>query len=274
LITVTEKVIYQLRERILDGKYTPGQHLHEEALADDLKVSRTPIRDALKVLASEDLLVYAPNRGYFVRDVDLADVLDAYDVRGTLEGMACRIVAEQGLPDGAREQLETLIERGEKIFRSPRWGEREQAAWRTLNTDFHFALVEASRNRHLDPLLRQIRRLPRMFDARLDPETGFFQKVYTRDQRLRSHREHVEIVEALLSRQGARAEALMRDHVYRNREVLRQGLQVDSADKGEKPDKNAERPAPSKAPAPSKTKVPVAAHAGSRRAAVNGRTSD
>lgn len=232
MITVTEQVIAELRERILDGVYRPGEHLNEASLASDLSVSRTPVRDALRILGNEDLLIYAPNRGYFVRDVDLKDVLDAYDVRGTLEGMACRMIAEHGITEEQKQPFLNIIERGDAIFQSSKWEETEQAAWRTLNTEFHFALLEASRNRHLDPILRQIRRFPRMFDARLDPETEFFQKVYTRDQRLRSHREHVELIHAIFNREGARAEALMREHVHHNREVLRRGLLVGSNSNG------------------------------------------
>lgn len=226
MITVTERVIFELRERILNGEYAPGQHLQEASLAADLDVSRTPIRDALRVLASEELLVYYPNRGYMVGNVELVDVLDAYDARGALEGLACRLAAERGISAEHQEQLEGIIAKGDTIFASNAWGEEEQAAWRSLNTEFHFALLEASRNRHLPPLLRQLRRFPRIFDARLDPETEFFQTIYTREERQRSHREHIEIIGAIIRREGSRAEALMREHVYHNREVLRRRLEA------------------------------------------------
>jgi GntR family transcriptional regulator of vanillate catabolism len=221
MVTVTEQVISEIRERILDGKYGPGAHLHEATLASDLGVSRTPIRDALRVLANEDLLVYYPNRGYIVRSVELSDVLDAYDVRGTLEGLACRVIAERGMDEAGKAAFLEIIEQGEEIFRSPEWGPAQQAAWRALNTQFHYALLEASHNRHLDPIMRQIRFFPRIFDSRLNPDSDFFQKVHTREQRLRSHHDHVHIVEAMMRGEGARAEALMREHVYANRELLR-----------------------------------------------------
>ena len=226
MLTVTENVIATIRERILDGKYSPGSHLHEAVMATDLDVSRTPIRDALRVLANEKLLVYYPNRGYVVRNVDTKDVLDAYDVRGTLEGMACRVVAERGLDASKQSVFSSIIERGDKIFRSSRWGEEQRTQWRALNTEFHYALLDASENRHLDPIMRQIRFFPRIFDSRLSPESEFFQKVHTREQRLRSHRDHVHVVEAIFRREGTRAEALMREHVYANRELLRHGLEA------------------------------------------------
>jgi GntR family transcriptional regulator of vanillate catabolism len=223
-ITVTEKVIQELRERILDGKYPPGAHLHEATMAADLGVSRTPIRDAMRILANEELLVYYPNRGYLVRSVDMHDVLDAYDVRGVLEGFGCRIVAEHGLKQETDAKLGALIDQGETIFKFAAWGQKQQTAWRALNTEFHFTLIEASRNRHLEPIMRQVRSFPRMFDSRLDPASEFFQKVHTRAERLRSHHDHIRIVDALRRREGARAEALMREHVYTNRELLRLGM--------------------------------------------------
>jgi GntR family transcriptional regulator of vanillate catabolism len=226
-ITVTEHVTATLREWIIEGKYGPGQRLQEVLLATELAVSRTPIRDALRTLATEELLLYSPNRGYIVRGIDVHDVLHAYDVRGALEGMACRVVAERGVDAATEARFRELIASGDEVFNSLRWTEAEQAQWRQLNVDFHFAIVHAARNRHLDPMLRQIRRFPRMFDARLDPKTDFYQKVYTRSQRLRAHHEHISLVEAIMRREGARAEALMREHVYRNREVLRSSLDVD-----------------------------------------------
>ncbi len=224
MITVTEQVICELRERILSGKYAPGAHLHEVVTATDLNVSRTPVRDAMRVLANEDLLVYYPNRGYVVRGVDLKDVLDAYDVRGTLEGMGCRLVAEQGMDEKTKEALDILILKGDKVFLSPKWGEDEQKAWRSVNTDFHFTLLAASGNRHLEPVMRQMRIFPRIFDGRFSPESDFFQSVYTREQRLRSHHDHTQILHAVLIREGTRAEALMREHVYANREALRHAM--------------------------------------------------
>jgi GntR family transcriptional regulator, vanillate catabolism transcriptional regulator len=228
-VTVTESVIAEIRERILDGKYGPGAHMHEALLAQDLNVSRTPIRDALRVLANEELLVYYPNRGYVVREVDLHDVLDAYDVRGTLEGLACRIVAERGVDSAAQRSFTEVIEKGEAVFSSPTWGAAEQSAWRALNTEFHYALLKASGNRHLDPIMRQIRFFPRMFDSRLSPESDFFQNIHTREHRLRSHHDHIRVVEAIFRREGARAEGLMREHVYENRELLRRGILGETA---------------------------------------------
>lgn len=218
--TVTEKTIARLRERVLDGTYPPGSRLHEFALASDMQVSRTPIRDALRVLASEELLIYAPNRGYMVRHVALQDALDAYDVRANLEGLACRLIAERGLADTVAAKLDELNIQGTAIVGADEWGPEQQSAWSELNTEFHMAIAVAAQNKPLEEILRHVRRIPRMFDGRLSPNTDFFNSIYTHEQRRRSHGEHLKIVEVLKKRDGARVEALMREHVYVNRDLL------------------------------------------------------
>jgi GntR family transcriptional regulator of vanillate catabolism len=225
MLTVTETIITQLRERVLDGSYAPGQRLQENALAQDLNVSRTPIRDALRVLASEELLVYSPNRGYVVRDVGLQDALDAYDVRATLEGLACRTLVMHGMTDSLNASFDALLEQGERIVEGSQWGPAQHEAWSKLNTEFHLTIAVSARNKPLEEILRQVRRIPRMFDSRLHPNTEFFKSIYTHAQRRRSHREHVKIVEVLRAGDASRVEALMREHVYVNRDLLRMSYQ-------------------------------------------------
>lgn len=218
--TVTETTIALLRGRVLDGSYAPGSRLQEFALANDLNVSRTPIRDALRVLASEELLVYSPNRGYVVRDVGIQDALDAYEVRANLEGLACRLIARHGMSDAASEQFDELLARGASIVDGPEWGTAQHEGWSQLNTDFHMLIAAEARSNPLAEILRHVRRIPRLFDSRLRPNTEFFKSIYTHEQRRRSHREHVKIIEVLRQGDTGRVEALMREHVYVNRDLL------------------------------------------------------
>jgi len=94
-----------LRNRIFDGVIAPGSHLMEISLANELGVSRTPVRGAMARLADEGLLLYLPNKGFQVRRFNAKDVFDAFSVRANLEGMGCRIVGERGLDGSALEQL-------------------------------------------------------------------------------------------------------------------------------------------------------------------------
>jgi GntR family transcriptional regulator of vanillate catabolism len=220
MVTRTENVIARLREAVLDGAYPTGTHLQEVTLATDLRVSRTPIRDALRILANEGLLTYAPNRGYFIRHYSTRDILDAYDVRGTLEGMACRIAAERGLDQAIDSKLSEIVTLSDKVLFGRAWTESQQSEWRRLNTDFHFTINEFTGNQHLIRMTREVRKFPRILDGRLYPNSKFYQSVYNRQRRQQSHSEHLAIIDAIRKRQGARAEALMREHVDRGRQIL------------------------------------------------------
>ena len=92
-ISATER----LREAILNGELQPGERINEVHISRDLGVSRTPTRAALHALAAEGLVDYAHNRGFTVREFPLQAVMDAYQIRATLEGLACRLAAERGL---------------------------------------------------------------------------------------------------------------------------------------------------------------------------------
>ena len=96
--TARLSVMDRLREAILGGAVGAGERLNEVQLSKTLSVSRTPVRAALQALAGEGLLDYAPNRGFTVREFPLPAIVDAYDIRAALEGVAVRFAAERGLP--------------------------------------------------------------------------------------------------------------------------------------------------------------------------------
>jgi GntR family transcriptional regulator, vanillate catabolism transcriptional regulator len=230
-VTRTQEVVRQIRDLILDGALGPGEQLTEVAMAQRIGVSRTPIRDALNTLATEGLLIYLPNRGYIVRRFDVQEVLDAFDTRGTLEGMACRVVAERGLSSDLERSLEDIIARSRVVLFEVPWDAKSHGGWHALNLDFHFALIDATANRHLMNAVRQLRRLPRIFDHAMQPHrTAELQALYQRDHSRVALAEHEELFGAIRAGQGTRAEFLMREHVWRNREVLRLALQADGQD--------------------------------------------
>lgn len=229
--TRTENVIKQLREMLIEGAIRPETHLHEAALAEKMGVSRTPVRDALRVLANENLLNYSPNRGYTVKTFGLQDILDAYDVRGVLEAMACRVCSERGLSAATASALQHIIEQSTALMQSVEWDTTRQQAWRKLNSDFHFAITNETGNQHLVRIADQMRRQPGSVDPRLEPQNSVFQSIYTFERARQSHAEHCEVLDAIVQRQGTRAESLMREHVFRNRELVRRSrtLQLGTA---------------------------------------------
>lgn len=205
-----------IRRDILDGVLPPGTHLLEEALATQLGTSRTPVRSALASLVQEHLLVYLPNRGYQVPKFSADEILQAYDLRGTLEGMAARLVAERGLsPDGER-QMRACLEVVDAILDRKRLHDSDQATWREMNIVFHRAIEEEAHNRFLKETLQVMRNVPLVANA--------LAQWYDYETVSRYHAEHHRIFDALLGRQGARAEALMREHIYQAREFIRLSL--------------------------------------------------
>ena len=96
MITQSEIATEKIRDQIVRGDVAPGTHLQENPLSQQLGMSRTPIRTALSSLAQEGLLEYVAKRGYRVKEFTVNEIVDAYYVRATLEGMACRLVAEKG----------------------------------------------------------------------------------------------------------------------------------------------------------------------------------
>src|ERR1700759_1624817 len=109
-------VMERLREAILGGLVGAGERLDEVQLSKTLSVSRTPVRAALQALAGEGLLDYAPNRGFTVREFPLPAIIDAYEIRAALEGVAVRFAAERGLGAPEKETIEKALAAGDKLL--------------------------------------------------------------------------------------------------------------------------------------------------------------
>jgi GntR family transcriptional regulator, vanillate catabolism transcriptional regulator len=97
--THAQRALVALRKRILGGELAGGTRLYEVALAEELGISRTPVRAALSVLAEESLLDRGAGGGFVVRSFAVRDVVDTIELRGVLEGTAARMAAERGVPD-------------------------------------------------------------------------------------------------------------------------------------------------------------------------------
>lgn len=102
-------VFENLREAILEGKLEPGQRLMEVQLAEQLGVSRTPVREAIRKLELEGLVVMLPRKGAYVADVSLKDIIDVLEIRSTLEGLAAYLAADRITEEGV-ERLKAIAE--------------------------------------------------------------------------------------------------------------------------------------------------------------------
>ncbi len=203
-ISVTNKI----REAILSGDFSGGARLNEVDLATTLDVSRTPVRAALSTLAAEGLLQYRPNSGYVVRTYTSRDIAGIYEVRGVLEGLAARSVAERGLSDPDRGILYKVLEESTALLSAGHWDESASAQWRGLNDRFHMALLDAADNQHLGEMLRKSREIPLLNQLKF--------RWYDMSNAVRAHDDHGAIFDAIVSRQAVRAEALAREHVHRS----------------------------------------------------------
>lgn len=233
------RLVLKLRELILSGELAPGQRVAEVALAERLSVSRTPVRHALAVLAREGLLTAAGARGFLVREFTLKDILDAIELRGTLEGMAARLVAESSLDGDVARRLEACIVEGEAIVERTDWPADGDQRWAGMNELFHRLIVEASGNQALAHALSLNDTLPFASAGALvggDSEDPVLRRRH-RDVLFGAQQQHRAILDALRQRQGARAEALMREHALaaRDNNVLFQSKIPAIADRRERP---------------------------------------
>lgn len=213
-------LLERIRRRILLGEYGPGEHLKEKRLAEELGVSRTPVRQALTMLEAEGLVEIAWNRGAMVCTFEAEEVWEIYDLRAMLEGHAARRAASHVTREEL-ERLRGLAETQEAI--SPGDTAGREAEIRSLvatNQEFHGAIAEASRNGRLQKLLQRTVEVPLVYKA-------FFW--YTPHERAISNHYHRQIVGALEQGDGERADILMREHVYEGRDFVIRALREDGS---------------------------------------------
>jgi len=213
-----ERVVTELRGRILSGRLPAGQRVVELQFADELAVSRTPLRLALAELEKEGLLERLPKRGFRVRAFTLAQIADAVDVRGALEGMAARLAAERGIEHGVLGQMQACLSAGQYLVEEADRNDCGVHAlqWSELNQRFHGLVVQASANEALAATLAFVSRIP-MAGANALTLQGLVPSLETAFIR-RAQQDHVDCVQALQQHSGSRAEAVMREHAFRSRE--------------------------------------------------------
>lgn len=215
--TLAENVTVTLRDWILHGQMRPGTRLEEVPLAEQLGVSRTPVRAALATLASEGLVDHQPKRGYLVRTFNMDEVVAAYDVRSVLEGLACRNAALRGLSSAQAARLAACLAEGDRILSKGQLLPEDHEPYQQMNVTMHDTLLEASGNPWVSRFAEQAQNIPFASDR----------IVLWQDHPLilRSHGDHHRIVEAVVARDAARAEQLMREHVYYAGVILRSNYQ-------------------------------------------------
>ncbi len=209
-----DEVVDRVREMILDGELPPGGRVHEHALCKLLGVSRTPLREAFKVLASEGLLELRPNRGATVTRLTGEGVEEMFEVMGALEALAgelaCRRIGDDAIAMIRAVHYEMLAEHARG----------DLGAYFRLNQDIHRRIVEAADNATLaatvNGLAARIRR------AR-------YQANLSRERWDRAVAEHGDILAALEARDGPRLAALLKQHLRNKCEVVKAAIEAEAA---------------------------------------------
>ncbi len=207
---VSTGAVTELRRRISGGDYAPGVRLTEVEVARDLGVSRTPVRLAFRTLEQEGLLQRSGGRGYLVREFSQDDVLCGLEVRGVLEGLAARRLAERGLSPEVKTRLDACLETGDRLFEQCSPETLDIDEWSALNQRFHTIIVEAAGSAVIHDAIARNNHLPFASSDSIiiDPEA--MDREYHKLQL--AQWQHKLIVQALRAGEGARAESLMREH--------------------------------------------------------------
>jgi len=205
----TKRTTDELRKRIVNGELPGGTRLTELGLAEDLAISRTPIREAMSRLAEEGLLERVRGGGFVVRTFTLEDMIDAIELRGVLEGTAARIAAERGVAPANLAEIKRLLERLEGCFGGDA-ATMNFDAYSELNARFHDQLAESCASQVIQHELRRVALLPfaspsAFVMARPDDAASYRSLVVAQTQ-------HHALVAAIERREGARAEAIAREH--------------------------------------------------------------
>ena len=215
----TSSTLFRLRELLLRGEFPAGERISELSLVARLGVSRTPIRIALQKLAHESLLETLPSAGFLVRQFHLADVWDAIETRGALEGTAARLATERLQSEDELRSMRRCQSRMDELGCN---SAESFAAYMDLNEKFHRSLVELAKSPMLRRSIEQVNAIPFASPSAM---------VYARSRLPKAtelfaigQEHHRAILDAVVHRQGARAEALAREHALLARRNLERAL--------------------------------------------------
>jgi len=198
--TLTPRALYEevaelLRQRIFARELEPGSWIDEVKIAEAYGISRTPLREALKVLAAEGLVTMKMRRGAYVTEVNEKDLSDVYHLLALLESDAAGVVAERA----TEAELESLAELHQSLERAQ--GDRE--AFFRINEEFHQRLLQLADNRWREQMVADLRKVMKL---------NRHQSLLKSGRILESLQEHRLLLQALQSRDAAASAQRMREH--------------------------------------------------------------
>ena len=216
-----EVVAEALREAIKEGLLAPGQRLMEIQLAEELGVSRTPVREAVRKLELEGYVVMMPRRGTYVANLSIRDVNDVFEIRTALDSLACGLAAERITEDELERLQRLLVMIGEHIEK----GDMEKIV--ETDTRFHDLLYQASRNTRLVGIISNLREQLTRFRAASMSFPGRLKETLE---------EHKELVDAIAQGDVQAAKHAAEAHMEKAEQTLLESMEAagNAREKGER----------------------------------------
>ena len=193
-----ELVFESLHEAIISGQLSPGERMMEIQLAEEMGVSRTPIREAIRKLELEGLVLMIPRKGAYVAGLSMKDIADVFEIRRALEGLAAELAAER-ITDEELEELERYLV---KIAEEIEAQDLDKVV--AIDTDFHTLIYNASRNQRLTQIISNLREQIQRFRTTSLSYPGRMKSALE---------EHRKIVEAIATRDGEMARKIAQEHI-------------------------------------------------------------
>jgi len=200
-----------IKNAIIIGELEPGERLTEEALADKLKISRTPIRKAIQQLESDGLVTPFQRRGVIVRKFSINDIRQIYNLRSLLESTAAGEAALNCSPENLNKIIEANAHYEKAIANHAQSDLTSIQNIQKTNQDFHEALFSATENEHLHALITKVVVVPLIFRS-------FYW--YSETKLLQSLEAHKTIIKAIENKEPERAKSAMQEHILQGRDYV------------------------------------------------------
>ncbi len=213
-ITSSDRVLFEIQRAIVEGDIAAGSKISEPELARRFNVSRAPLREALARLERCHLIERIPNAGARVVTLSPEGLISLYQIREELEGLACRLAAEQ-MPENEIDELRQLLD---KHLETQRVREGESYYQEAGDLDFHYRIILGSKNQYLiNMLCDELYYLVRMYRVQMGMNGPRVSRAFD---------EHKAIINAIANRDGELSDLLMRRHIGASRKNIELRLQT------------------------------------------------
>ncbi len=197
---LSHKVYKIIKSAIIRGQFEPGTHIMEESIAKELNISRTPVREAVKRLVAEKYLTTIPNMGVFVPEISPNDLIEVLEIRLALEGLASFLAAKRVTPEGVTK-LENILLKTDRIKK-----DKNEIEFSEYNSEFHNFIFDIAGNKKLKEVY---------LDLIVQPYQTRIKSIRTPNQLNTIIQEHHSIVQAIKSKDPAKAQKVSQIHIER-----------------------------------------------------------